>query len=151
MSFEVEFVIVSDYAAQSIDGKWIVAGIYPAEIIFSSEPAKLPTFSMTLCLKPLKPKFDFIVEFISPENQKVFEFEAQHVAQTIQQTSRVMLQIPMPPVVFPGVGEYKLVVRTLDSTVRIEKLFLIRVGVHDNQGMLYQAKVDITRMEAASR
>lgn len=150
MSFEVEYALISDYASQTIDGKCMVAGIYPAEIIFSSEPAQLPAFSVTLCLKPLNPRFDFAVEFLGPSNQRIFELHARHEAQKIRQTSRVMMQIPMPPVPFAGFGEYKLLVRSLDSAVCIQKNFLMRLGPQDTHDMLHQAKVEITKLEAGT-
>ena len=148
MSFEVEYVLVSDYASQTADGKWIVAGIYPAEIMFSSEPTQLPTFSITLCIKPLMPRFDFIVEFLSPQDQKVFELQAHHEARNVQKTSRVMMQIPMPPVQFTGVGEYRLIVRSPDTAVHIEKIFLLRIRPQHYQDELYEAKVEITKLIA---
>jgi hypothetical protein len=150
MSFEVEYVLLSDYASQTADGKWIVAGMYPAEIIFSSEPTQLPTFSITLCLKPLIPQFDFTVEFLSPKGQMVFELQAHHDAENVSPTSRVTMQIPMPPLSFTGAGEYGLIVRSPDSAVRIEKNFSMRVGPLSNQDQIYQAKVEITNMKTGS-
>ena len=150
MGFSVDYILVSDTACQRDDGKFDVSGVYPADIHFAVEPLHLPGFYLTICIKPLYPSFDFSIECLSPQGRVLFGVQASHQAETVEASSRVIMQIPMPPVPFAGAGEYKLVIRSADSAIKIEKGFWMHVGAQPELTSAHTPLIKIMKLEAAS-
>lgn len=130
--FEVDSVTISEYATQGADGNQTLVGVRVGTAYIAELPPTLPPWFITLILLPKQQEFAFSVHIGAPNGKDVIRVDFDYRAEKLPTNEeRLVTAIQVPPIPFPGFGEYPIRVKDAHGETVFRHPWIFRLGEPD--------------------
>lgn len=115
-------------------------GVVTGPIYYPVPPPVLPSFFFTAVIKPIRQAFEFDVFFNGPGGVNILKMDVKYTAETMPKSAnRLIISGQIPPIPFPGSGQYSIVMAHDGRTVHSD-VFEILIGAPEKPTV----KIDVT-------
>ncbi|RWC61517.1 hypothetical protein [Mesorhizobium sp.] len=127
--FEVDSIAISEYATQGADGNQTLVGVRVGTAYIAETPQTLPPWFITLILHPKQQEFLFSVHIGAPNGKEVIRIDFDYKSESPPaDEERLVTAIQVPPIKFPGFGEYPIQVKDEHGETIFRHPWIFRLG-----------------------
>ena len=141
-TFKVLDAVFCEYLSTDVAGKNHNLGIIPLEAQLGFMPQHMPSFFLSVTVEALAKKIKYGVQFLDPKQQLIVSADFAWETDDKLQLHQVLTgNVQIPPIPFPGEGEYVAKVKDERGEIVYSRPLFVRVGEQDTAA--FKASINV--------
>lgn len=143
-AFTVDQILLSDFVSSDPEGKPTLVGIHLPPINYAELPETFPSLFLTIFAQPVSQQFKMGIFLDSPDKRSILRVNVDYSAEEVpDSTHRLVLNFQLPPVPFPGPGEYRIRIKDEHNSTVFQQPLLIRIAPQKRFEVKVNARVEV--------